>query len=345
MNSPFYWPAEWEKQEAVWISWPHRNDLWQGELDTLYCTFANVAAHIAPHALVRINAAANIQPLIRQYLGAIQTPEERIQFFNHPTDDVWCRDHGPIFVKDTRTGALTLTNWEFNAWGGKFAPWDKDNEIPSRIAESLGLPIQPSRLILEGGAIEGNGKGLLLTTEAVLLNPNRNPDWSKQDIENELRQMLGVQSIFWLGKGIEGDDTDGHIDDMVRFCREDAVVSIREYNSSSPNYSILEENRERLQDMRTLSGNRVEIIDLPMPDPLIADNWRLEQLPASYANFLIVNDVVLVPIFMQEKNDDRAMGILREAFPRHHVTGLDARKLVIEGGAIHCITQQQPAAG
>ena len=345
MPSSHYWPAEWEKQEAVWLSWPHRTDLWQGELDALHRTFASLAAHIAPYALVRINASKEIHAAILTHLQEANVPQDRIQLFDHPTNDVWCRDHGPIFIKNRETGKLSLTNWEFNAWGGKFAPWDKDNAIPSLIAQSLDLPLISSRLILEGGAIEGNGKGLLLTTEAVLLNANRNPNWSREEMEMEMKRMLGVQSIFWLGKGIEGDDTDGHIDDMVRFCKEDAVLSIRENDPHCPHYATLEENRERLQDMKTTDGHNVEIIDLPMPDPLIADNWRLEQLPASYANFLIVNEAVLVPIFMQDKNDDRALGIIREAFPRHKVIGLDARKLVIEGGAIHCVTQQQPVAG
>lgn len=342
-SSPYYWPAEWEKQEAVWLSWPHRTDLWQGGLDELHQTFARIAAHIAPYAQVRINATQELHSLIQRHLDAAHIPSESVRLFNHPTNDVWCRDHGPIFVKNKHTGALTLTDWQFNAWGGKFAPWDKDNEIPARISESLQLPMISSPLFLEGGAIEGNGKGLLITTEAVLLNPNRNPDWSKTGIEEEIRRMLGVNSIFWLGKGIEGDDTDGHIDDMVRFCREDAVLAIRELDRQSPHYGVLEENLERLQDLRTVSGSRVEILELPMPEPLIADDWRLEQLPASYANFLIANETVLVPIFMQDKNDDRALGIIREAFPKHQVIGVDARKLVIEGGAIHCITQQQPA--
>lgn len=336
------WPAEWEPQEAVWLSWPHRDDLWQGNLDVLYQTFASVAAGIAPYAKVRINAARELFPSIRQSLQTAAVDPQRVELFNHPTNDVWCRDHGPIFIKEANTGALAITNWEFNAWGGKFAPWDLDNEIPRLIANALHLPLLSSSMILEGGAIEGNGKGLLITTESVLLNPNRNKDWSKSDIETEIKKNLGVQSIFWLGEGIEGDDTDGHIDDMVRFFKEDGLIAICEHDSKSPHYRALQENRERLQDIRTVDGHSIEVIPLPMPDPLIVHDWRLEQLPASYANFLIVNDAVLVPIFMQEKNDDRALGILREAFPRHQVIGIDARQLVIEGGAIHCITQQQP---
>jgi len=184
-----------------------------------------------------------------------------------------------------------------------------------------------------------------VTTESVLLNPNRNPDWNRAMIEEELKRMLGVRAVFWLGSGIEGDDTDGHIDDMVRFVCRDAVVSIVETDSSSPHYRALAENNERLQDLRCVDGSGVEVIPLPMPDPLHAEDWRLDQLPASYANFLIVNEAVIVPVFNQPRNDDRALGILRECFSGKQVIGVDARKLVLEGGAIHCITQQQPRPG
>jgi agmatine deiminase len=334
------WPAEWEKQDAVWLSWPHRQDLWQGGLDELQHIFTTVASTISQFAEVRINASRTLHVGIKAYLS--QAKVTNYKLYDHPTNDVWCRDHGPIFLQNLKTGGLELADWQFNAWGGKFAPWDLDNKIPSCIAKSLQLPSRSSQMILEGGAIEGNGEGLLITTESVLLNPNRNPQMNKQDIESEIRRMMGVQSIFWLGNGIEGDDTDGHIDDMVRFVNRDTVVSIVELDSSSPHYHTLAENNERLQDLRTCDGGKVEIVPLPMPAPIVAQDWRLEQLPASYANFLIVNDGVVVPIFKQDKADDRALGILRELFPRKKVVGVDARKLVIEGGAIHCITQQQP---
>lgn len=335
------WPAEWEPQEAVWLSWPHRSDLWQGGLDELLGDYARLAAAIAGEAEVRINAQATLHPAIRDCLA--RSGVARFRLFDHPTDDVWCRDHGPIFVR-RKDGSLQIADWQFNAWGGKFSPWDRDNAIPEQIAASLGLPRLSSDVILEGGSIEGNGAGLVLTTEAVLLNPNRNPGSSREDIEAELHRLLGTQRVFWLGSGIEGDDTDGHIDDMVRFIKEDALVAIHEADPHSPHYRQVAENNERLQDLRTVSGSRVECIALPMPAPVSAENWRLLQLPASYANFLIVNDAVIVPIFMQERADDRALGILRECFPGKRVVGMDARRLVLEGGAIHCITQQQPVA-
>lgn len=345
MNKDFNvrWPAEWEPQDAVWLSWPHRKDLWQGGLNELQQVYGNVVATIAHHALVCINAEVSFHAGIKYVMDVFGVREEQYRLFNHPTNDVWCRDHGPVFVQNVSDGSLVLTDWQFNAWGGKFAPWDLDNGIPALIGKSLGLPVRSSSMILEGGAIEGNGDGLLVTTESVLLNPNRNHEWSRSRIENELRRMLGVSSIFWLGSGIEGDDTDGHIDDMVRFVCRDAVVSIVEPNSSSPHYRALAENNERLQDLKCVDGSNVEVIPLPMPDPLHAEDWRLDQLPASYANFLIVNESVIVPVFNQPKNDDRALGILRECFRGKRVVGVDARKLVLEGGAIHCITQQQPS--
>lgn len=342
-GSQLHWPAEWEPQEAVWISWPHREDLWQGGLQELLGRYADLAAAIAPQAQVRINAAAPLHRSIADVLLRRGLREGEFKLYDHPTDDVWCRDHGGIFVR-REDGGMQLADWTFNAWGGKFAPWDKDNGIPTCMAKSLGLPQLSSKLILEGGAIEGNGEGLILTTEAVLLNPNRNPGVTKAEIEAELHRMMGTKQVFWLGKGIEGDDTDGHIDDMVRFVNAEAVVSITEPDPHSPHYRNLAENNERLQDLRTPAGHKVEVIPLPMPQPLVAEDWRLEQLPASYANFLICNDAVIVPIFMQEKEDDRGLGILREAFPGKQVVGIDARRLVIEGGAIHCITQQQPKA-
>lgn len=335
------WPAEWEAQEAVWLSWPHRSDLWQGGLESLRRDFTRLCAAIACEAEVRVNASAPLHPDIERRLRGAGA--SRFCLYDHPTDDVWCRDHGPIFVH-RRDGGLQMADWQFNAWGGKFSPWEQDNAIPERMAASLGLPRLASSVVLEGGSIEGNGAGLVLTTEAVLLNPNRNPGLSKEDIEAELRRMLGAKRVFWLGRGIEGDDTDGHIDDMVRFVKEDAVVAIQELDPRSPHYRQVAENNERLEDLRTAAGSRVERIPLPMPAPVCAENWRLEQLPASYANFLIVNDTVIVPVFLQERADDRALGILRECFPGKRVVGLDARRFVVEGGAIHCVTQQQPVA-
>jgi len=331
------WPAEWEKQDAVWISWPHREDTWPGKLPLMQQEFSRLINLLAQYQVVRVNVAdAHLDGMLK-----LLVTQENIEFYNHPTDDVWCRDHGATFVVDD--GKLLGVDWHFNAWGGKFPPWSHDDEVAARMADSLGVASERSALYLEGGAIEGNGAGVVMTTEAVALNSNRNPGWSKLEVEEELMKSLGAESVFWLPRGIEGDDTDGHIDDLTRFVKEDAVVSIVETNPTDPNYAVLQENLERLQDLRTVTGSRVETVELPMPDPLVVQNWRLEQLPASYANFLILNGAVIVPTFDQYKNDERALGILRECFSGRNVVGVDCRNIVFEGGAIHCITQQQPA--
>jgi agmatine deiminase len=340
----WFFPAEWTTQEAVWLSWPLNEQTWPGRLRELQQKFALVAATISRFQKVHINADASAHRQILADIAAQGGDPSHVVLFPHPTNDVWCRDHGPIFLMNRVTGEVAVTDWQFNAWGGKFPPWDLDNEIPKRVAESLGLQRFASPMILEGGAIEVNGAGLLLTTEAVLLNPNRNVDWSRERIENELREILGVETVFWLRQGIEGDDTDGHIDDMTRFFREDALVTSVGESGDDANARVLQENRERLQELRTPSGGRLDIIDLPMPEPLSATAWRLEQLPASYANFLIINDAVLAPVFAQTERDDRALGILRECFPGREVIGIDCRDLVYEGGALHCISQQQPKA-
>lgn len=330
------WPAEWEEQEAVWFTWPHRQDTWAGNLCKLEKKFAQIIATIAQFQTVRINASKTLFQHISSHFSELTN----IELFDHPSDDVWCRDHGATFVE--QQGKLHAIDWHFNAWGGKFPPWDKDDAIAERMAESLDCSYYRSPLFLEGGAIEGNGNGVVITTEAVALNQNRNPGWSKTDVEAELQKCLGAEKVFWLPQGIEGDDTDGHIDDLTRFVRKDVIVSISEANSKDPNYHILQENLERLQDLKTVSNSSVEVIELPMPDPLLTKNWRLEMLPASYANFLIINGAVLVPIFDQPKNDDRALGILRECFPERKVIGIDCRDIIFEGGAIHCLSQQQP---
>ena len=266
----------------------------------------------------------------------------QVDIYENTTNDVWCRDHGPIFIKHNETGKVAVTDWEFNAWGGKFPPFDLDNVIPEKAAEALKMDRFASKMVLEGGAIECNGKGLLITTEAVLLNKNRNPGMSKADVEKELKAMLGVESIFWLKNGIAGDDTDGHIDDMVRFVREDAVICMIETKEGDPNFKVLKENRERLNDLRTLSGEKVEIIEIEMPQAIEVKDWRLSRLPASYANFLIVNNAVLVPMFGHKKKDPAAEDKIAECFPGREIISVACKDLVMEGGALHCIAMHQP---
>lgn len=336
-------PAEWEPQSAVWLSWPSGHpDCWPETLAKVEDVFAEIAAAISRYEPVRINAPEARHEEIRRLILTEQAEADHIELYNHPNDDVWCRDHGPLFVKQRETGKLAVTNWGFNGWGDKFGPYEQDNEIPVHIANTLGLPRFDADMILEGGSIELNSHGQLLTTEAVLLNPNRNPHLSRSDIESRLKAMLGATEIFWLGAGIEGDDTDGHIDDLARFVNDNTIVISREKDGRNPNHRILRENRDRLGDFRLPDGSKPEIIDIDLPDACLAPGWRLPVLPASYVNFLILSGAVLVPVFGQKKRDTEAAGILGELFPGREIVTINAIDIVREGGAIHCISQQQP---
>jgi agmatine deiminase len=343
--SGFTMPAEWSPQEAVWLSWPVDDPRhWGGtKRDLIWSKFAEIAAAISRHEPVRINAPGSAHAAIAAACNRAKAVPERLELFDHPHNDVWCRDHGPIFVKHRETGEVAVTDWEFNAWGGKFPPWDLDNAIPGRIAASLGQRVFPGGMILEGGAIEVNGAGQLLTTEAVLLNPNRNPGLSRSEIEQKLREGLGVSEILWLARGIEGDDTDGHIDDLARFTDSRTLLACVEKDSTSPNSKVLADNLARLKSFAAPNGRPFEVVEIPLPEACEVPGWRLPVLPASYVNFLIVNGGVLVPVFRQARNDDRALGIIRDMFPDREVTAIDCLDLVEEGGTLHCISQQQPA--
>ncbi len=341
----FVMPPEWAPQAAVWLSWPVDDARHWGGMkhDLMWAKFAQIAAAISRHEPVRINAPANHHAAIAQACNRAKAVPEHVQLFDHPHNDVWCRDHGPIFVKHAGTGEVAVTDWEFNAWGGKFPPWDLDNTIPRRIAEALGLRVFSGGMILEGGAIEINGSGHLLTTEAVLLNPNRNPLLSRTEIETRLRNTLGVTHIHWLHQGIAGDDTDGHIDDLARFTDSQTLLACVDADPASPNQPILAANLARLRDISGPNGNAFTVVEIPLPKACEVPGWRLPLLPASYVNFLVVNGGVLVPTFRQARNDDRALGLIGEMFPDRTVTAIDCLDLVEEGGTLHCISQQQPA--
>ena len=343
--SGFQMPPEWAPQAAVWLSWPVEDPRhWGGrKRDVMWAKFAEIAAAISRHEAVCINAPTADHAAIAAACNKAKAVPEHVRLFDHPHNDVWCRDHGPIFVKHAETGEVAVTDWEFNAWGGKFPPWDLDDAIPGRIAAALGMRVFKGGMILEGGAIEVNGAGQLLTTEAVLLNPNRNPGLSRAEIEQNLRDGLGVRDILWLERGIEGDDTDGHIDDLARFTDERTILACVENDSSSPNRNVLADNLARLRSFHGPGGQPFEVVEIPLPEACEVVGWRLPVLPASYVNFLIVNGGVLVPTFRQGKNDDRALGIIREMFPGRQISGIDCLDLVEEGGTLHCISQQQPA--
>jgi len=336
----FRMPAEWEPQAAVWLSWPHNRKTWPGHFRPIPAKFAEIVAAISRFEPVRINVARPLQPRAWSLIRRAGAELERVTLYDHPTNDAWCRDHGPIFVKHSRTGEVAVTDWMHNAWGGKYPPYDLDNTIPPKIAAALGLRRFEIKRILEGGSLDVNGAGALLTTESCLLNPNRNPTLTKAEIEQMLRDNLGVGQILWLGDGIVGDDTDGHVDDITRFFAADGIVTVVEPNPRDANHAPLRENLERLHGLRPAAGGRFRIVELPMPKAVFCEGQRL---PASYANFLIINGAVLMPAFRQPNRDGAAAEILADCFPGRTVIPIDCTELVWGLGTLHCISQQQPA--
>ena len=336
----FRMPAEWEPQAAVWLAWPHNRATWPGKFRPIPRAFADLVAVISRYEPVRINCAAFLQTRARQFCAQAGADLSRVTFYDHPTNDAWCRDHGPIFVQHRTTGEVAVTDWAYNAWGGKYPPYDLDNKIPALVAQKLKLRRFQNPLVLEGGSIDVNGQGLLLTTEQCLLNPNRNPHCTRTQLERNLKDYLGIKQILWLGSGIEGDDTDGHIDDITRFYRADGFVTAIERNSRSPNYKALQDNLSRLKSFRTPAGKRFKIVTLPMPKPI---GFRGQLVPASYANFLIINGAVLVPQFRQPRRDAAACAILGDCFKGREIIPLDCYDLIWGLGTLHCLSQQQPA--
>jgi agmatine deiminase len=336
-------PAEWEPHRGTWLSWPHKEASWPGKFSPIPPIFSRMVAHLADHEEVHINVAGfPMEAEVRRLLADAGADSGNVFFHYNPTNDAWCRDHGPIFVQrsdDGRTSQAVI-DWGFNAWGGKYPPYDLDDVIPTRIAEELGLPVYNPGIVLEGGSIEVNGQGTLLTTEACLLNPNRNPTLSRSEIEDYLRSYLGVSHILWLGDGIVGDDTDGHVDDLTRFVDPSTVVTVVEDDPADENYEPLQKNLERLGGMTDQNGRPLKVITLPMPRPLWHDGQRL---PASYANFYIANGLVLLPTY-DPARDEEALTTLQPVFPTREVIGIDCTDLVWGLGAFHCVTQQWPLA-
>jgi agmatine deiminase len=294
--------------------------------------------HLGDHEEVHINVAGpGMEQEVRRFLADEGAGSGNVFFHHHPTDDAWCRDHGPIFV--ARGAEQRILDWDYNAWGGKYPPFEQDDEIPTRIGAELGLPVDRPGIVLEGGSIDLNGEGCLLTTEQCLLNPNRNPDLSRAEIEGYLRRYLGVGKILWLGDGIEGDDTDGHIDDLSRFTDPGTVVTVVEDDPADPNYAPLRDNLTRLRALTDQDGRPFRIVELPMPPAMYQDGQRL---PASYANFYIANGVVLVPGY-DPARDAEAVARLAPLFPGRELVVINCVDLVWGLGAIHCVTQQWPA--
>jgi agmatine deiminase len=265
---------------------------------------------------------------------------DRVSFFLHPTNDAWCRDHGPAFlVNPAAETRKVIVDWNYNAWGNKYPPFDLDDVIPTLIGKALNIPVYYPGIVMEGGSVDFNGKGTLLTSTCCLLNPNRNPQLSREQIESYLAGYYGVEQILWVKEGIVGDDTDGHIDDTVRFVNEDTVITVIEENPQDENYALLRENRTDLGKMRLLNGKQLNIVELPMPEAVIYEDQRL---PASYANFYIANESVIVPTFRSDR-DDKALQIISDCFPGRRVVGIDSTEIIWGLGSFHCLSQQEPA--
>jgi agmatine deiminase len=343
-------PAEWEPHEATWIGWPHNLTDWPGRFTPIPWVYSEIVRKLTPAENVRILIQSKAhEARARKILLRSGVDLARVEFFRFPTDRSWTRDFGPIFLKRSEPQEqIAIVRFRFNAWA-KYPEWRKDDAIPGRAARALKVPLLPASVagrdfVLEGGSIDVNGRGTLLATEECLLDPEvqvRNPGFSKEGIEAGLRQNLGVQNILWLGRGIAGDDTHGHVDDLCRFVNPGTVVLCNEENSADPNYAVLQENRERLEGMCLEDGSRVEVVLLPMPNPIYFEGQRL---PASYANFYIANAAVLVPTFNDPK-DRIALGTLAELFTDRPVIGIHAVDLVWGLGTLHCLTQQQPKVG
>ncbi len=340
--SGYRMPAEWEPHEATWLSWPHNRETWPEAMAAIAAVWARLAAALTPGEVVHILLApGSSEETVSATLADAGADLRRVTLHRVRTNDAWLRDCGPTFVVRGRgaPGEIALVDWSYNAWGRKYPPWQDDDRIPGRLAEILDVAVFRPGIVLEGGAIEVNGAGTLMTTESCLLHPNRNPHLDRAAIERKLRDFLGVDHFVWLGEGVVGDDTDGHVDDLSRFVSETCVVTAVEDDARDANYRPLRENLRRLENAADQNGRPFDILTLPMPRPVYSEGQRL---PASYANFYIANDTVVVPTFRCER-DAQAIGILEGAFPTRAVVGIDAVDLVGGLGAFHCVTQQQPA--
>ncbi|HAR63454.1 MAG: agmatine deiminase family protein [Candidatus Margulisiibacteriota bacterium] len=333
----YYMPPEWDLHYGTWLSYPHNTRSFFDKLEKVRESFLEFVKHLARGEAVHINV--NNEEMKKDLENRLAQKKITTNVSAHifPTNDTWCRDHGAIFIKNKKTGNIAATNWMFNAWGEKY-PYELDNNIPNYMAEYLKIKQFRVGQILEGGSIDTNGEGILLTTTACLLNKNRNPHLSKFEIENNLKEYLGIHKVLWLGDGVAGDDTDGHVDDIARFINKNTIVTVIENNKNDINYEALKENYERLQHFTDMNGKKFSIIPLQMPDPVY---HREERLPASYANFYISNKTIIVPIF-NCSNDQLALDTLHKLFPDRAIVGIDASDLVVGLGTFHCLSQQIP---
>ncbi len=336
----YLFPPEWIKHEATWLSWPHKEESWPGKIDKIYPVYSEFVKLLAKSEKVRINVndeAAKASAISHlEQAGADLT---QVEFFFHPTNDAWCRDHGPAFLINPKADKKkVIVDWNYNAWGNKYPPYDLDDVIPTLIGKQFDIPVFNPGIVMEGGSVEFNGKGTVLTSTCCLLNPNRNPQLNQSQIEKYLFDYYGMEQVLWVNEGIVGDDTDGHIDDTVRFVNEDTVLTVVETDVNDENYTLLQDNLKDLNKMRLLNGRQLNIIELPMPDAVVYDGMRL---PASYANFYISNKHVIVPTYRCSK-DDIALEVIAKCFPEREVAGLDSTDIIWGLGSFHCLSQQEP---
>jgi agmatine deiminase len=338
----YYFPAEFAKHEATWLSWPHKEASWPGKIHTIFPYYCEFIKELTESERVCINICnQNMKAFAIRCLQKAEVDLLKVEFFLHPTNDAWCRDHGPAFlINSNAEQKKVIVDWNYNAWGGKYPPYDLDDIIPTHIAKHYNIPVYYPGIIMEGGSVEFNGKGSLITSTACLLNANRNPHLNQSQIEEYLINYYGVEQVLWINEGIVGDDTDGHVDDTVRFVNEDTVLVVVEENKNDENYELLQKNLKQLKQMRLLNNKQLNIAELPMPDTIIYEDQRL---PASYANFYIANHAVIVPTYRCSK-DEKALKIIQDCFPTREVVGIDSVEIIWGLGSFHCLSQQEPEA-
>jgi agmatine deiminase len=336
----YFFPAEWHPHVATWITFPHNDHSWQGDkLADMYPAYFQLIHAISQGEAIHINChSAELKDFISSQLPRYQIDPKQVFCHIRPTNDAWCRDHGPAFLIHQEDSSRLLVDWGYNAWGGKYPPFDDDNRIPLAIAQEIGLESVSPGIIMEGGSVDFNGAGTVITSKSCLLNRNRNSHLNQEQIEHYLCDYYGVSQVLWVSDGIVGDDTDGHIDDTVRFVNKNTVIAMVEPNRADDNHLVLQQNLEELKAMRLLNGDPLKIVEIPMPDPVVIDEFRA---PGSYANFYICNAGVLVPTF-DCPQDALALEILRQLFHDRPVIGLSASKIIWGQGSFHCLTQQEP---
>ena len=336
----YYFPAEFAPHSGTWLSWPHKEASWPEKIHTIFPYYSAFVKELTKSEKVCINVCDEaMKEFAIQRLQNAGVNLNCVEFFLHPTNDAWCRDHGPAFlINPNAEQKKIIVDWNYNAWGNKYPPYDLDDVIPTLIAKHYNIPVFYPGIIMEGGSVDFNGKGTLITSTACLLNENRNPHLNQSQIEEYLIHYYGVEQVLWVDEGIVGDDTDGHIDDTVRFINEDTVIAVVEENKSDDNYELLQKNLKQLKQMRLLNDKQLNIVELPMPDELIYEDQRL---PCSYANFYIANHAVIIPTFRCKK-DEKALQIIETCFPGREVVGIDSTEIIWGLGSFHCLSQQEP---